>query len=84
MFSTVVVRDLNFFDCNWLLRLDTCNQGTAIRFVDEVLRRLPFRVLVVHAHDGRITMTTTRGALDGQTPYERLVAKMRAGTSPAS
>ena len=24
------------------------------------------------------------GALDGQTPYERLVAKMRAGTSPAS
>ena len=24
------------------------------------------------------------GALDGQTPYERLMAKMRAGTSPAS
>jgi transposase InsO family protein len=24
------------------------------------------------------------GALDGQTPYERLVAKMRAGVSPAS
>ena len=24
------------------------------------------------------------GALDGQTPYERLIAKMRAGTSPAS
>jgi hypothetical protein len=24
------------------------------------------------------------GALDGQTPYERLVTKMRTGTSPAS
>ena len=24
------------------------------------------------------------GALDGQTPYERMIAKMRAGTSPAS
>ena len=24
------------------------------------------------------------GALDGQTPYERLMAKLRAGTSPAS
>jgi transposase InsO family protein len=24
------------------------------------------------------------GALDGQTPYERLIAKMRPGTSPAS
>ena len=27
---------------------DACNQGTAIRFIDEVLRRLPFRVLVIH------------------------------------
>jgi transposase len=26
---------------------DACNQGTAIRFLDEVLRRLPFRVQVV-------------------------------------
>jgi hypothetical protein len=26
---------------------DACNQATAIRFVDEVLRRLPFRVHVV-------------------------------------
>ena len=25
-----------------------------------------------------------QGALDGQTPYERLIAKMRRGTSPAS
>jgi hypothetical protein len=26
---------------------DACNQRTAIRFIDEVLRRLPFRVHVV-------------------------------------
>ncbi len=26
---------------------DACNQATAIRFVDEMLRRLPFRVQVV-------------------------------------
>jgi hypothetical protein len=26
---------------------DACNQASAIRFVDEVIRRLPFRVLVV-------------------------------------
>jgi len=31
---------------------DTCNQGTAIRFVDEVLRRLPFRVLVIQTDNG--------------------------------
>ena len=55
---------------------DACNQGTAIRFLDEVLRRLPFRVHVVQTDNG--------GALDGQTPYERLMAKLRAGTSPES
>ena len=31
---------------------DACNQGTAIRFLDEVLRRLPFRVLVVQTDNG--------------------------------
>jgi transposase InsO family protein len=131
---------------------DGCNQGTAIRFFDEVRRRLPFRVQVVQTDNGaefqshfhwRLEALDIRhvyirprtphlngkvershriddqefyqlldkngitddihlfndklrewedyynyhrphGALDGQTPYERLVAKMRAGTSPAS
>ena len=131
---------------------DACNQGTAIRFFDEVRRRLPFRVQVVQTDNGaefqshfhwRLEALDIRhvyirprtphlngkvershriddqefyqlldengitddihlfndklrewedyynyhrphGALDGQTPYERLVAKMRAGTSPAS
>ena len=31
---------------------DACNQGTAIRFIDEVLRRLPFRVHVVQTDNG--------------------------------
>lgn len=31
---------------------DACNQGTAIRFIDEVLRRLPFRVLVIQTDNG--------------------------------
>ena len=31
---------------------DACNQTTAIRFIDEVLRRLPFRVLVVQTDNG--------------------------------
>lgn len=31
---------------------DACNQRTAIRFIDEVLRRLPFRVLVVQTDNG--------------------------------
>jgi transposase InsO family protein len=131
---------------------DACNQRTAIRFVDEVLRRLPFRVHVVQtdngaefqsqfhwhleSHDIRhvyIRPRTPRlngkvershrvddqefyqlldrngitddihlfnkklkewedyynyhrphGALDGQTPYERLLAKTKAGVSPRS
>ena len=44
---------------------DACNQRTAIRFLDEVRQRLPFRI-------------------DGQTPYERLLAKKRAEVSPGS
>lgn len=31
---------------------DACNQSTAIRFIDEVLRRLPFRVHVVQTDNG--------------------------------
>jgi transposase InsO family protein len=131
---------------------DACNQATAIQFVDEVLRRLPFRVLTIqtdngaefqsrfHAHldsrdirhvyirprtphlNGKVERShrvddqefyqlldkggitddvhlfndklrewedyynyhRPHGALDGQTPYERLLAKARAGVSAAS
>jgi len=131
---------------------DACNQATAIRFIDEVLRRLPFRVLVVqtdngaefqskfhwhleqrdirHAYirprtphlNGKVERShrvddqefyqlldkngvtddihlfnqklrewedyynyhRPHGALDGQTPYERLMAKARPEVSPAS
>jgi hypothetical protein len=31
---------------------DACNQSTAIRFIDEVRRRLPFRVHVVQTDNG--------------------------------
>ena len=31
---------------------DACNQCSAIRFVDEVIRRLPFRVLVIQTDNG--------------------------------
>ncbi len=129
-----------------------CNQSAAIRFVDEVRRRLPFRVHVIQTDNGpefqsrfhwhleaadirhvsirprtpHLTGKVERshrvddqefyqlldkegvtddihlfneklrewedyynyhrphGALDGQIPYERLVAKTRAGVSPAS
>jgi transposase InsO family protein len=131
---------------------DVCNQTSAIRFVDEVLRRLPFRVLVIqtdngaefqsrfHWHlesldirhvyirprtphlNGKVERShrvdaqefyqlldkdgiaddihlfndklrewedyynyhRPHGALDGQTPYERLLAKTGASVSPAS
>ncbi len=131
---------------------DACNQATAIRFIDDVVRRLPFRVHVVQtdngaefqsrfhwhleAHDirhvyirpgtphlnGKVERShrvdqqefyqlldkdgisddvhlfneklrewedyynyhRPHGALSGQTPYERLIAKTRAGVSPAS
>jgi transposase InsO family protein len=42
-------------DCTRLRVLkvyDACNQGTAIRFLDDVLRRLPFRVQVVQTDNG--------------------------------
>ncbi len=131
---------------------DACNQRTAIRFIDEVVRRLPFRVHVVQTDNGAefqsqfhwhlqerdirhayIRPRTPRlngkvershrvddqefyqlldkdgitddihlfneklrewedyynyhrphGALGGQTPYERLLAKTRAEVSPGS
>ena len=131
---------------------DACNQRTAIRFLDEVVRRLPFRILVVqtdngaefqsqfhwHAHsldiqhvyirprtprlNGKVERShrvdaeefyqlldrdgvtddihlfneklrewedyynyhRPHGGLGGQTPYERLIAKTRAGVLPAS
>jgi hypothetical protein len=31
---------------------DACNQKSAISFVDEVIRRLPFRVLVIQTDNG--------------------------------
>lgn len=131
---------------------DRCNQRTAVQFIDEVVRRLPFRVLVVQTDNGAefqsqfhwhletrdirhvyIRPRTPRlngkvershrvddeefyqlldqggvsddihlfneklrewedyynyhrphGGLDGQTPYERLLAKTRAEVSPGS
>jgi len=140
-------------DCTRLRVLkvyDACNQRTAIRFMDDVLRRLPFRVHVVqtdngaefqsafHWHLERLDIRHVyirprsphlngkvershrvddqefyqlldrdgvsedihlfneklrewedyynyhrpHGALDGQTPYERLLAKTSAGLSP--
>jgi transposase InsO family protein len=131
---------------------DACNQRTAIAFIDDVLRRLPFRAHVIqtdngaefqsHFHwhlealdirhvyirprtphlNGKVERShrvddqefyqlldkdgitddvhlfnkklrewedyynyhRPHGALAGQTPYERLLAKTRAGTSPAS
>lgn len=142
-------------DCTRLRVLkvyDACTQRTAILFIDEVLRRLPFRVLVVQTDNGAefqsqfhwhlealeirhvyIRPRTPRlngkvershrvddqefyqlldrdgitddihlfneklrewedyynyhrphGALGGQTPYERLLAKTRADVSPGS
>ena len=131
---------------------DACNQRTAIQFIDDVVRRLPFRVHVVqtdngaefqsqfHWHlerrdirhvyirprtphlNGKVERShrvddqefyqlldqdgisddihlfneklrewedyynyhRPHGALDGQTPYQRLLAKTRAKVSPAS
>jgi transposase InsO family protein len=131
---------------------DACNQATAIRFIDDVLKRLPFRILVVqtdngaefqsrfHWHletrdvrhvyirprtphlNGKVERShrvddqefyqlldqdgitddihlfneklrewedyynyhRPHGGLGGQTPYERLMAKTRAGVLPAS
>lgn len=142
-------------DCTRLRILtiyDRCNQQTAMRFIDDVVHRLPFRVRVIqtdngaefqsmfHWHvqaldirhvyirpraphlNGKVERShrvddqefyqlldrdgitddihlfhdklrewedyynyhRPHGALNGQTPYERLVAKTRAGVSPTS
>jgi transposase InsO family protein len=142
-------------DCTRLRVLkvyDACNQRTAMQFIDEVVRRLPFRVHVIqtdngaefqsqfhwhvegldirHAYirprtphlNGKVERShrvddeefyqlldkdgitddihlfneklrewenyynyhRPHGALDGQTPYERMVAKTRAGVLPTS
>ncbi len=142
-------------DCTRLRILkvyDACNQRAAIQFIDDVVRRLPFRIHVIqtdngaefqsqfHWHvaaldirhvyirprtphlNGKVERShrvddqefyqlldrdgitddihlfnqklrewedyynyhRPHGALDGQTPYERLVAKTRAGVSPTS
>jgi transposase InsO family protein len=131
---------------------DACNQTSAIRFADEVIRRLPFRVLVIQTDNGAefqsrfhwhleardirhvyirprtphlngkvershrvdeqefyqlldkdgiaddihlfndklrewedyYNYNRPHGALDGQTPYERLLAKTAGSLSPAS
>jgi hypothetical protein len=56
-----------------------CSQGTAIRFIDKVLRQVPFRVLVVQTDRAEFQ------TLDRQTPYERLASREdESGTSPAS
>ncbi len=142
-------------DCTRLRILkiyDRCNQRTATQFIDEVVRRLPFRVHVIQTDNGAEFQSSfhwhvqaldirhvyirprtphlngkvershrvdaqefyqlldqdgitddihlfndklrewedyynyhrPHGGLDGQTPYERLVAKTRAGVSPTS
>jgi transposase InsO family protein len=142
-------------DCTRLRVLkvyDACNQRTAIQFIDEVVRRVPFRVHVIqtdngaefqsqfhwhvegldirHAYirprtphlNGKVERShrvddeefyqlldkdgitddihlfneklrewedyynyhRLHGALDGQTPYERMLAKTRAGVLPTS
>jgi hypothetical protein len=40
---------------------DACNQGTAIRFLDDVLRRLPFRVHVVQTDNAPSFSRTSTG-----------------------
>jgi transposase InsO family protein len=44
---------------------DRCNQATAIRFVDEVRRRLPFRVQVVQTDNGAEFQSRFHWHLDG-------------------
>ena len=45
---------------------DKCNQDTAIRFIDEVLRRLPFRVHVVQTDNGAEFQARFHWHLEGQ------------------
>ena len=43
---------------------DACNQGTAIRFFDDVRRRLPFRIQVVQTDNGAEFQSRFHGHLD--------------------
>jgi transposase InsO family protein len=45
---------------------DACNQSSAIRFVDEVIRRLPFRVLVIQTDNGPEFQSRFHWHLEGQ------------------
>jgi transposase InsO family protein len=45
---------------------DTCNQRTAIAFIDEVLGRLPFRVLVVQTDNGAEFQSQFHWHLEGR------------------
>jgi transposase InsO family protein len=45
---------------------DACNQTSAIRFVDEVIRRLPFRVLVIQTDNGAEFQSRFHWHLEGQ------------------
>jgi transposase-like protein len=40
---------------------DACNQTAAIRFVGEVIRRLPFRVLVIQTDNGAEFQSASTG-----------------------
>lgn len=49
---------------------DVCNQKAAISFVDEVVRRLPFRVLVIQTDNPTTVLSsspTSTGTLRGRT-----------------
>jgi transposase InsO family protein len=45
---------------------DVCNQKSAISFVDEVIRRLPFRVLVIQTDNGAEFQSNFHWHLEGQ------------------
>jgi hypothetical protein len=40
---------------------DRCNQATAIQFVDEVRRRIPFRIMVIQTDNGAEFQSTSTG-----------------------
>ncbi len=74
---------------------DVCNQKSAISFVDEVVRRLPDKNGIaedIHLFNDKLrewedyyNYHRPHGALDGQTPYERLLARRAsASVSPKS
>ena len=63
---------------------DACNQASAIRCVDEVIRRLPFRVLVIQTDNGPEFQSRFHWHLESRDirhVYSPLVDS-RAGQSP--